>query len=58
MTVGEFLQSLPEDKREMIADFLYGRAPCRLGLNDIPIQDTEESEQICSLSSQDYPAAS
>ena len=32
MTVSEFLKTLPESKREDMADFLYGRVPCRLGL--------------------------
>jgi hypothetical protein len=35
MTVEEFLESLPEEKRDM-ADFLYSRTPCRYGLREVP----------------------
>ena len=44
MTIGEWLQSLPEEKREAAADFIYGRTPCRQGLNDqehIQPEDTQ-----------------
>jgi hypothetical protein len=33
MTIQELLESLPEEKREDMADFLYGRVPCRYGLD-------------------------
>jgi hypothetical protein len=34
MTVEEFIESLPEEKREGMADFLYSRIPCTFGLRD------------------------
>ncbi len=56
MTVKEFLDSLPENKREMMADFLYGQTPCRLGLRDIGCEDILTPSQILSSSSQDCQA--
>lgn len=35
LTVAEFLKLLPVEKREDMADFLYGRVPCRHGLRGI-----------------------
>ncbi len=39
MTVKEFLDSLPEEKREMMAEFLYSRTPCRFKPSDTTSQD-------------------
>jgi hypothetical protein len=54
MTVTEFLESLPEEKREMVAEFLYGRTPCRLGLRDIEGEDILTPSRILSSSSQEH----
>jgi hypothetical protein len=35
MTVAEFLESLRQDKREMMAEFLYSRTPCKYILPSI-----------------------
>ena len=53
MTIKEFLDSVPEDKREMMAEFLYGRTPCRLGLTDIASEDILTPSRILSPLSQE-----
>ena len=55
MTVKEFLDSLTEDKREMMVDFLYGRTPCRLGLRDTASEDILTPSRILSSSSRECP---
>ena len=54
MTIAEFLEMLPKDKREMMAEFLYGCAPCRLGLTDIAKEDILTPSRILSSSSQEH----
>jgi hypothetical protein len=53
MTVAELLETLPEEQREAIAEFLYGRTPCKLGLRDIVCEDILTPSRILSSSSQE-----
>jgi hypothetical protein len=55
VTINDFLDSLPENKREMMAAFLYGRTPCRLGLRDIGGEDILMPSRILSSSSRECP---
>jgi hypothetical protein len=54
VTVKEFLDSLPEEKREDMADFLYNRIPCRYGLRNITALD---SQQPLPFQTGNYPSA-
>lgn len=56
MTIAEFLESLPEEKREMIAEYLYSRVPCRFGIRSKAVEDTPEPLPIPSVSSLACPA--
>jgi hypothetical protein len=49
MTVKEFLDSLPEEKREDMADFFYSRVPCRYGLRNTASQDTQPPSRVSSI---------
>lgn len=55
MTIAEFLKTLPEAKREMMAEFLYGRTPCRLGLSDTADEDILTPSRILSSSFEERP---
>ena len=41
MTIDEFLKALPEDEREPMAAFLYGRVPYRFIPRDKAFEKTE-----------------
>jgi len=56
MTIKELLESLPKEKRELAAEFLYGRTHCRLMMPSTTKSNTQEPLQISLLSSQEYPA--
>jgi hypothetical protein len=55
MTVKEFLDSLPEDKREMMTEFLYSRTPCKFKPSDtiredirLPLPELSPSSRVLS----------
>ena len=49
VTVTESLDSLPEEKREDMANFLYSRIPCRYGLRNITALDSQQPVPISSV---------
>lgn len=56
MTVKELLDSLPEEKREDMADFLYSRVPWRYGLRNISALGSQQPVPISSVLSRVVPA--
>jgi hypothetical protein len=53
MTVADLLASLPVEKREDMADFLYSRTPCRYGLRGIAVEDSRPARILFPLSEPD-----